>query len=802
MAKNKNKNRGANGANKNGNGGNGNTSNGNGNGGNAAGSSSATVALFQKGDEASLKLSEVLGDDAPELVTAPTPPAGALNEENRRLVEEYVKDLERCVNDARSAIAIHHAARTRYEKLQDDVREIKSKLEEDEKDLAKRREHLSKQESQLEERVSEVEDRELEAASGFSTKKREVREALKKEIAELEARREEVVREAEEGRSQALAALNEDVRSKREELSGREKDVELRLVVVERKEEKLVRDQGRLDAEWRDLAEEKAQVRCEVEAEMKSSLERQQSLRERAEARLDGAYKTLSEREEQLAEFNELALNMGGKAPQLFLAEFEQYKQKNRDLHRELELLRESHGMEDIELLRSERNALRERVRVLEGEHGAAMAELYGNRVSVLDKERLEGERRALVQHKELLSAHLNELEKKVQEITSSQQSERVFPQLTMMDESKESRSAVPLENVPKLDEFVEILRGRIASAYQGVPLFFDKDDLRLFLGGLAMSQLHILQGMSGTGKTSLVKAFARAVGGFPADIAVQAGWRDKYDLVGHYNAFEKRFYEEECLQALYRAQVPFYQDRINVVLLDEMNLSRPEQYFAEFLSALEKNDPLERQIKLMETAPFDAPKLLVEGRKIRVPENLWFMGTANHDETTNEFADKTQDRSHIMELKKCDPFPVSPFEKGVGYSYSSLRRRFSEAGTTHAKEVNILLAQLNSSKCALTKTLADTCGVAWGNRFAEHSRKFLPVVAAAGGTIEQAFDHLLASRVFRVGKVTGRYDITTKDLNAVEQALIAFWSNHFSDLPVRCLELLHKDAHRKERGA
>ena len=98
------------------------------------------------------------------------------------------------------------------------------------------------------------------------------------------------------------------------------------------------------------------------------------------------------------------------------------------------------------------------------------------------------------------------------------------------------------------------------------------------------MSQLHIFQGISGTGKTSLAKAFAKAMGGHCTDIAVQAGWRDRDDLLGHYNAFEKRFYERDCLQGLYRAQTDAYKDRCNIILLDEMNLSRPEQYFAEFL--------------------------------------------------------------------------------------------------------------------------------------------------------------------------------------------------------------------------
>ena len=144
-------------------------------------------------------------------------------------------------------------------------------------------------------------------------------------------------------------------------------------------------------------------------------------------------------------------------------------------------------------------------------------------------------------------------------------------------------------------------------------------------------------------------------MGGFCQDIAVQAGWRDRDDLLGHFNAFERRFYEKDCLQALYKAQTPHWQDTCNVILLDEMNLSRPEQYFAEFLSALEKNNPDERLISLSETALPGAPDMLRDGRQILVPKNVWFIGTANHDETTNELADKTYDRSHVMTLPKQD---------------------------------------------------------------------------------------------------------------------------------------------------
>ncbi|GAA3300806.1 hypothetical protein GCM10020218_093330 [Dactylosporangium vinaceum] len=73
------------------------------------------------------------------------------------------------------------------------------------------------------------------------------------------------------------------------------------------------------------------------------------------------------------------------------------------------------------------------------------------------------------------------------------------------------------------------------------------------------MSRLHLLEGMSGIGKTSLPVALAKALGTECAVVEVQAGWRDRTDLFGHHNTFERRFEESEFLQALYLAQTPRY---------------------------------------------------------------------------------------------------------------------------------------------------------------------------------------------------------------------------------------------------
>lgn len=757
--------------------------------------------VFSRIEDSVLKVTECLNEDAPVMIVVPQPPQAVVDAAAVETLNGYLNELNRFVREIEDVTRKRDAARRKYEGLQEEVSAERSSLSKERDDLTGLQADMAEKEKLLAEKERNLEEREQNARDNFIKQNEEVLAERGEHVAKLEQRRLELSLELEEMRRVAFANLNDEQSKRREELRKLEEILEAKSSENESKERKLERDRIRFDAQWRELADEKERIRSEVELEAQNELEKLQLKLVTAQNQRDKTYLEITERERELAEYEDLKRALAGNNIDDFLLQFNQMRQENRELKRQVEVAGETDYVAENERLRLERDSLRERVRDLETNSVHALAELHVSRVSVLDKERLESEKRALLQHKQLLTAHLNDLETRVEALTKAQLSSRVFPQLSNMDDNVAYWSKTPTVPVPNLKDFATELKMRIAGAYQTVPLYYELDDIRLFLGGLAMSQLHILQGMSGTGKTSIVKAFAKAVGGHCTDIAVQAGWRDKHDLIGHYNAFEKKYYEKECLQALYRAQVPYYEDRINVVLLDEMNLSRPEQYFAEFLSALEKNDANDRLIELREEELAGSPRLLVESRKIRVPKNIWFMGTANHDETTNDFADKTQDRSHVMELRKSSAFPIDSTEQGSVYSYASLVKRFRDAYELYRKDVDELLAKLESPKCEFTKTLKTLFGVSWGNRFGEHARKFIPAVVAAGGSFELALDHLLSARILRSGKVTGRYDITAADINEIERLLVDFWSGYKVD-PVRCLELIEADRKRKERGA
>ncbi len=598
--------------------------------------------------------------------------------------------------------------------------------------------------------------------------------------------------------AQAARRLAEVKYNCSEEESERIKQLDDREHEIKQSKMELDRARSRMDREWADIKATQANLEQRVAAEMEAERASHERAIAKLESQRESAWNKADELKEKLADLQELAQALGDQSAADILGQLDELKRENAMLKRSLEQSDTSELQREIDYLRSSKADLERDLAVIRPELDESRRELSSKRVASTELEAVAREKRVLEQHKNTLSVHIDDLESRIEQLTSAQKTQTPFPAMSLMDSGKEYRASMEHESVPGLKQFAEELQHRIATAEEQVELFYPLEDIRLLLGGLAMSQLHVFQGISGTGKTSLAKAFAKAMGGFCTDIAVQAGWRDRDDLLGHYNAFERRFYEKDCLQALYKAQTPRWRDTCNVILLDEMNLSRPEQYFAEFLSALEKNNRDERLISLAETAMPNAPVMLRDGRKILVPSNVWFIGTANHDETTNELADKTYDRAHVMTLPKQDHrFTIKQYDP-ASFSYASLNKAFDEACNKHRQEVGDLLKWLSEDD--LTKQLETDFGLGWGNRFEKQAMRFIPVIKAAGGTEGEALDHLLSTRVMRKGKVTGRYDVSLDALKTLQDALLTFWEEAGLDgVPQSCNQLLEADIRRLE---
>jgi hypothetical protein len=726
---------------------------------------------------------------------------GALNpvEPDQKLeIEKFLSEIRDVAREIRQ---LRDETKKRSEELARKELAFSRKSDENKKkedELDKRDNELKSTKSELVNKERELLKRELDARTGFAAQNAAVLADLREEIAELESRRNEL--QVNIHRVEQKALDNE---------SARISSINEREVKIANMERSLRQAQQRLDAEWKELEGTRTKFQEEARREAAQEIEKLFEDYQRSEDRLKRVYQVLNVKEKELDQCHELSDVLAGRPASELMNELAAYKHQVTDFKRQIDDSEDRQLRAENEELREVRGAQSAQLDKVHRELTEAKAQLHRLLLGVSDKENLEKEQRILVKHNQILSAKLNELGKTVDDLTQSQQSSKPFPQMAWMDTANEKDwiddcQAIELRwsptDVPDLEKFALELQRRIAHAENGVPLYFRLEDVQLLIAGLAMSQFHIFQGISGTGKTSLAKAFAKAMGGFCTDIAVQAGWRDRDDLLGHYNAFERRFYERDCLQALYRAGTDSYANRCNIILLDEMNLSRPEQYFAEFLSALEKNNPRDRLISLAENKLPNAPKRLVQGRLIHVPDNVWFVGTANHDETTNEFADKTYDRAHVMTLVRHDKEGhLGDQRSKVAFSHESLMQRFDESIERQRDEVDELLKKLTAGP--ITKVLLERFDLGWGNRFERQAKRFIPVFMATGGRKEDALDHLLASRVFRRGKVTGRYDVSIDDLTVIEEKLTEVWIN-WESKPKRSLDLLAEDRRRKERGA
>ncbi|BDS05059.1 hypothetical protein NT6N_00990 [Oceaniferula spumae] len=186
---------------------------------------------------------------------------------------------------------------------------------------------------------------------------------------------------------------------------------------------------------------------------------------------------------------------------------------------------------------------------------------------------------------------------------------------------------------------------------------------LQRFICSLLAKPFAILTGTSGTGKTIIAQSFAKWLVGEDhyALVAVGADWTDNRQIVGHYNPFEEQFTSTRALELLLRASANPTQPHF--LILDEMNLSQVERYFADFLSAMESKGAISLHNNGNEIV--NAHGSLVEER-ITIPRNLFVIGTVNIDETTHMFSPKVLDRANVIEFSMVS-YDLSRFLKTQG---------------------------------------------------------------------------------------------------------------------------------------
>ena len=271
--------------------------------------------------------------------------------------------------------------------------------------------------------------------------------------------------------------------------------------------------------------------------------------------------------------------------------------------------------------------------------------------------------------------------------------------------------------------------------------LYYEASDIRQFISGLAVSHILVMQGMSGTGKTSLAYAFGEFIGNKSTIVPIQPMWKERTDLIGYYNEFTKKFNETLLLQKMYEAN---YSDELYITVLDEMNIARVEYYFAEFLSLLEIPNAEGRYLDVITDVKKKDPKLLKDGR-LKLPVNMWFIGTANNDDSTFAISDKVYDRAMIMNLDKKSKWFDAPETNGVQISIKHWDRLVKEAIQKYK------ITYRNKKRIQrLDEYMIKHFHITFGNRIMKQINQYVPVMIACGGDEVEAIDDILAKKVLR----------------------------------------------------
>ena len=224
-----------------------------------------------------------------------------------------------------------------------------------------------------------------------------------------------------------------------------------------------------------------------------------------------------------------------------------------------------------------------------------------------------------------------------------------------------------PKDEADLIDHVVSYVRSRGFTYPEGL--------VKTCYVSLKTKQFMVFAGPSGMGKTAMTKLLAEALTGSDRRylrIAVQPDWVDEKPILGFYNPITQTYVSTPFLDLLLDAIE--HRDRLYIVCLDEMNLARVERYFASILSAMESED---REIVLH---GISGGVKTVDGRvippRIKLPENVVFIGTINVDEVSHPLSPKLLDRANVIEFhakKVGERGEPTEYERRVELTYENL---------------------------------------------------------------------------------------------------------------------------------
>lgn len=376
------------------------------------------------------------------------------------------------------------------------------------------------------------------------------------------------------------------------------------------------------------------------------------------------------------------------------------------------------------------------------------------------------------------------------------------FPDKISTSETKRIESIDP----PELEtDFIKAIQLQIAKR----GLNYNLDTIRKFYTALKTNQFIILSGPSGTGKTSLISAFAEVTASYSKVIPVQPSWTDKQDLLGFYNPLDKQYVPSLFLDAIIEAKK--HKNRLYLICLDELNLAQIEYYFADILSLREQqNIPIELYSKyeyeqnIAEINWFVQKSLQLEDNRdktpleqliqdsmniktidqfryaqrysnikryhweIHIPENVRFIGTMNIDGTVRPLSPKVVDRSFIITLNRQQEEVEKPEEKLV---FNLPFSQFNESIELR-EETNLKQTLINQLETYLTSLDAH-----FNNRVENHIDDYIAISQSLHVDEAKIFDEIISMKLLpRINKMI---DYDTDGLDEFFNKVKKLTANH-----------------------
>ncbi|SCW81291.1 hypothetical protein SAMN02910400_02564 [Lachnospiraceae bacterium C10] len=722
---------------------------------------------------------------------------GFQNQQNngQKTKADMVEELKQAQKDKIDASLItDERVAAKMEELEKAKTDLKTEYKEKELALAEREEKLNEKEKQQQEKEKKLADTEAQI-------KKQCESAVAEEVARIkgderairEAEKTAIYKEWEEDKTNQKKELEEYVKEQRNKV-----DEELKKAHSERleaEEKKL----ERIHEADKAIEDKRAELTKEYEDKMsefvKKKHEYEEMLRElkedRADFEEDQEYvKRLKEKYSQYSEEEVLKLREQ-------IAHFEARIKSDEEIIKEY---RDKNTRMESSLLDDDGHSLVVRIQELEGQLEEAnqkndelanmpsvdeierlrakAKELETVRVALDDEKQKRNEAEAKISAyamsaRELENARVaaaaleslnNQLQMKLKYISEQYKTTQESKFKVLLDiDSEISEQGIynPKGFGKSLKDLCDYIRS-YGSARKG--LYYSIETIRVFIASLAAadraSRLLILQGLSGTGKSSLPRLVAEALGAECKRVSVQPSWRDNRELLGYDNDFTNRFKETEFTKYLYEASALPNRNKLYIILLDEMNLARIEYYFADFLSVLEETDKSKWTVPLVsgysELDEDQKPKYLDysnEAANICITSNVWFVGTANNDDSTSLITDKVYDRAQVLDMDERESEFKSRKPAQISMDIDELIGLFDTAKSDDSNRMN----EADREKIRQVDEYLKEMDITFGNRIVSQMEDFIPVYIACGGEKNEAIDYFLTHKILR--KLDERYE-------------------------------------------